>query len=208
MSNYNYFVEQAANGIEPEAGEITLCSLAKAVGEPPFYAVQRFVLSRKTMGGIRIDTSARVVDVDGTVIPGLYAAGEASGFAGINGRAALEGTHLGPSIVTGRVAGRQMAAELAGQPAAQVPVPSVEPPYPPMPVTDRSDAVCSGCHDLPVLIQQNRQGYEHFQWSHRTVLDEQMTCITCHESLFPYAPVNHHLDISRATEICARCHES
>jgi predicted oxidoreductase len=208
VSNYNDLVEKAVNGIEPEAGEITLCNLATAVGEPPFYAVQRFVLSRKTMGGIRIDASARVVDVDGTVIPGLYAAGEASGFAGINGRAALEGTHLGPSIVTGRVAGRQMAAELANQPVLQVPMQSTEPTFPPMPVTDPSDAVCTECHDLPVLVRKARPGYRHFQWSHAMVLEEQMTCITCHEGFFPYAPVNHHLDISRATEICARCHGS
>jgi hypothetical protein len=40
-------------------------------------------------------------------IEGLYAAGEIAGMAGghINGRAALEGTMLGPSIFSGRVAG-------------------------------------------------------------------------------------------------------
>lgn len=208
VNNYNVLVEKAAEGAELPADNISLCSNAKKVGDPPYYAVQRFVLARKTMGGIRIDTSARVVDVNGTVIPGLYAAGEASGFAGINGRAALEGTHLGPSIVTGRMAGRQMAAELADQPVVQGPVPSVEPPFPPMPVTDHSNAVCTGCHDLPVLVQQNRSGYSHFQWSHRMVLDEQMACITCHEDFFPYAPINHRRDLGRATEICVHCHGS
>jgi len=206
VAGYNALVEEAAENAELQAGEPALCDGAKKIGQPPYYAVKRFILSRKTMGGIRIDAAARVVDSNGSIIPGLYAAGEASGFAGINGRAALEGTHLGPSIVTGRMAGRQMAAELTGEPVVQLPVPSVESPFPPLEVTDRSNEVCTGCHDLPVLIQQNRPGYDHFQWSHRMVLDEQMACMTCHEDFFPYAPVNHHRDLGRATEICAHCH--
>ena len=46
-------------------------------------------------------------------IAGLYAAGEAAGMAGghINGAAALEGTMLGPSLFSGRVAGGWAAAE-------------------------------------------------------------------------------------------------
>jgi predicted oxidoreductase len=206
VNDYNTLVEKSASQTELPADEISLCGGAKKVDQPPYYAIKRFVLSRKTMGGIRIDTSARVVDVNGIVIPGLYAAGEASGFAGINGRAALEGTHLGPSIVTGRMAGRQMVAELAGQPVVQGPVQSPEPVFPPMPITNQSNEVCTECHDLPVLIQQNRAGYSHFQWSHRMVLDEQMTCITCHENFFPYAPDRHHRNLGRATEICAHCH--
>jgi len=206
VDDYNALVEKAAEGAELSADNISLCSNARKVGEPPYYAVQRFVLARKTMGGIRIDTSARVVDVNGMIIPGLYAAGEASGFAGINGRAALEGTHLGPSIVTGRMAGRKIAEELKGQTVVQGPVRSEEPPFPPTPVTDRGNAVCTECHDLPVLIRQKRPGYSHFEWSHRMVLDEKMTCITCHEDFFPYAPGNHHRNLGQATEICAHCH--
>jgi len=206
VNDYNTLVEKAAERMDLPPGEITLCSSARKVTQPPYYAIKRFILSRKTMGGIRIDASARVVDVNGRIIPGLYAAGEASGFAGINGRAALEGTHLGPSIVTGRMAGRQMAAELVRQPVVHGPVQSPEPPFRPMPVTDRRNGVCTGCHDLPDLVRQNRPGYRHFQWSHTMVLDEQMTCITCHEDFFPYAPVHHHRDLGRATEICAHCH--
>jgi predicted oxidoreductase len=46
-------------------------------------------------------------------IPGLYAAGEVAGTAGghINGKAGLEGTMLGPSIFSGRVAGASAAHE-------------------------------------------------------------------------------------------------
>jgi uncharacterized protein len=49
-----------------------------------------------------------VLRTSGEPVPGLFAAGEVAGIAGghINGQAALEGTMLGPSLVSGRVAGR------------------------------------------------------------------------------------------------------
>lgn len=61
---------------------------------------------------ISIDRSSRLLDDSGQPIPGLYAAGELTGLAGVNGKASLEGTFLGASILTGRVAGRAAAAEL------------------------------------------------------------------------------------------------
>jgi predicted oxidoreductase len=208
VDDYNALVAKTTAGAESRADDISLCSIAKKVDEPPYYAIKRSVLSRKTMGGIRIDAAARVVDVDGAVIPGLYAAGEATGFAGINGRAALEGTHLGPSIVTGRMAGRQIATELAGEPVVRVGLQLRDLPFPAVPIENRSNSVCIGCHDLRILLRRNRPGYRHFQWSHQMVLDEKMTCITCHEDFFPYALENHSYDIGRATETCAHCHES
>lgn len=42
---------------------------------PPFYAVQVVVTDLGTKGGVRTDPRARVLRPDGTVIPGLYAAG-------------------------------------------------------------------------------------------------------------------------------------
>jgi predicted oxidoreductase len=52
--------------------------------------------------------------VDGTRIPGLYAAGEAAGFGsgGAHGYNALEGTFLGGCIFTGRTAGRSLGRAL------------------------------------------------------------------------------------------------
>ena len=50
----------------------------------------------------------------GSPIPGLYAAGEASGFGGggMHGYRALEGTFLGGCIFSGRAAGRGAAASV------------------------------------------------------------------------------------------------
>ena len=85
------------------------------IERPPFYAVQFFPLTRKSMGGVEIDQSCRVIDILDRPIKGLYAVGELTGLAGVNGKASLEGTFLGSSIITGRVAGRAVVAELAAQ---------------------------------------------------------------------------------------------
>jgi predicted oxidoreductase len=83
------------------------------IAEPPFYAMKHFPLVRKTMGGIKTNLKSQVLDKEAKVISGLYAAGEAAGFGGggINGKRALEGTFLGPCVLTGRVAGRHAAEE-------------------------------------------------------------------------------------------------
>ncbi|MER5267367.1 FAD-binding dehydrogenase [Actinosynnema sp. NPDC002837] len=81
----------------------------------PLIAVRLSVLTRKTLGGLHTDLSARVLKADGTPLDGVYAAGEASGFGGggVHGYRALEGTFLGGCLFSGRVAGRA-AAEATG----------------------------------------------------------------------------------------------
>ncbi|WP_409484496.1 FAD-binding dehydrogenase [Arsenicicoccus dermatophilus] len=78
----------------------------------PMIAVRLRTLTRKTLGGLETDLSARVLRPDGEVFPGLYAAGEAAGFGGggMHGYRALEGTFLGGCLFSGRVAGRAAAA--------------------------------------------------------------------------------------------------
>jgi hypothetical protein len=78
----------------------------------PLIAVKLHVLTRKSLGGIETDLSARALDSDGHPIPGLYAAGEASGFGGggVHGYRSLEGTFLGGCLFSGRTAGRAVAA--------------------------------------------------------------------------------------------------
>ncbi|GAB2982794.1 FAD-binding dehydrogenase [Saccharothrix stipae] len=77
----------------------------------PLIAVRLSVLTRKTLGGLHTDLSARVLKDDGSPLEGVYAAGEASGFGGggVHGYRALEGTFLGGCIFSGRVAGRAAA---------------------------------------------------------------------------------------------------
>ncbi len=83
--------------LDPEAG--------------PLIAVRLNILTRKTLGGLETDLKGRVFASGGEVFPGLYAAGEASGFGGggVHGYRALEGTFLGGCIFSGRTAGRAAA---------------------------------------------------------------------------------------------------
>ncbi|HEY1391548.1 MAG TPA: FAD-binding dehydrogenase [Ktedonobacterales bacterium] len=77
----------------------------------PLIAVRLHILTRKTLGGLETDLSARVLGADGQPVPGLYAAGEVAGFGGggVHGYRALEGTFLGGCIFSGRTAGRAAA---------------------------------------------------------------------------------------------------
>jgi predicted oxidoreductase len=77
----------------------------------PLFAVRLSVLTRKTLGGLLTDTSGRVLRPSGEVLPGLWAAGETSGFGGggVHGHRALEGTFLGGCLFTGRTVGRALA---------------------------------------------------------------------------------------------------
>jgi predicted oxidoreductase len=77
--------------------------------------MQIFLMARKNLGGAKTDLQCRVLDKHFEPIAGLFAAGEVAGMAGghINGRAGLEGTMLGPSVFSGRVAGG-WAAQAAG----------------------------------------------------------------------------------------------
>ncbi|MEO7964185.1 MAG: FAD-binding dehydrogenase [Gemmatimonadaceae bacterium] len=77
----------------------------------PLIAVRLNILTRKTLGGIETDLSARVLGATGVPVPGLFAAGEVAGFGGggVHGYRALEGTFLGGCIFSGRAAGRAVA---------------------------------------------------------------------------------------------------
>jgi predicted oxidoreductase len=83
--------------LDPEAG--------------PLIAVRLHVITRKSLGGLETDLDARVLAAGGRAVPGLYAAGEASGFGGggVHGYRSLEGTFLGGCLFSGRTAGRAAA---------------------------------------------------------------------------------------------------
>jgi hypothetical protein len=81
----------------------------------PLIGVKLSILTRKTLGGLETDLSARALTTSGEPLPGLYAAGEVAGFGGggMHGYRSLEGTFLGGCLFSGRIAGRAAAAEVA-----------------------------------------------------------------------------------------------
>ncbi|TLQ39608.1 flavocytochrome c [Ruoffia tabacinasalis] len=60
-----------------------------------------------TMGGVVINTQAQVLDTEGNVIEGLYAAGEATGV--VHGENRLGGNAISDVITFGRIAGQEIA---------------------------------------------------------------------------------------------------
>ena len=79
----------------------------------PVYAINQWPSVHFTMGGILTDTGARVLRSDGSVIPGLYAAGEVCG--GLHGANRLAGYALTECVVFGRLAGQNAALDCSKQ---------------------------------------------------------------------------------------------
>ncbi|MBI3076832.1 MAG: FAD-binding protein [Deltaproteobacteria bacterium] len=110
VARWNGYLTQGL-GRDPEFGRpLQKC---RPLVTPPFYLIKYVPMARKNFGGVRTNLRCQVLDREERVIPGLFAAGELCGQAGgrINGRAGLEGTMLGPSVFSGRVAGAWAAHE-------------------------------------------------------------------------------------------------
>ncbi len=80
----------------------------------PLIAVRLSIMTRKTLGGLATDLSGKVLQINGTPLAGLYAAGEVTGFGGggMHGYRALEGTFLGGCLFSGKIAGKAAAKEI------------------------------------------------------------------------------------------------
>ncbi len=84
-------------------------TLANRIETPPFYAFSPLVPGiTLTFGGIMINDRAQVLEADGRVIAGLYAAGEGAGAAFFHDY--IGGGSLTNCLVMGRIAGRQAAS--------------------------------------------------------------------------------------------------
>jgi len=98
VDRYNGYV---ADGKDPEFNKRSLPSTVE-VG--PFYICKAAPAVHHTMGGIEINSKAQVLDTEGNVIEGLYAAGEVTG--GIQGANRLGSNALADITVFGRIAGQ------------------------------------------------------------------------------------------------------
>ena len=68
------------------------------------------------MGGIKINDNAEVINTNGNVIAGLFAAGEVTG--GVHGNNRLGGNAVADFTIFGRIAGQNAASYAAGSLAA------------------------------------------------------------------------------------------
>ncbi len=102
MNTWNGYVE-AKN--DPDFGRT---SFANPLNTAPYYAIKVTAGIHHTMGGIKINSAAEVIDTDGNVIPGLFAAGETTG--GVHGGNRLGGNAVADFTIYGRIAGSSAAA--------------------------------------------------------------------------------------------------
>lgn len=77
------------------------------MGEGPFVIYQRKTAAHHTMGGVRIDEQTHALREDGSVVKGLYCAGEITGV--IHGSNRIGGNAIVDYLVFGRIAGEQAA---------------------------------------------------------------------------------------------------
>ncbi|MGB7258969.1 MAG: FAD-dependent oxidoreductase [Pseudolabrys sp.] len=83
---------------------------SRRIDNPPFFAFPIICGNCFTFGGLKVDTNSRVINTDGAVIPGLYAAGETIGL--------YYGTYAGAtSVLRGAVFGRIAGKHAAGREA-------------------------------------------------------------------------------------------
>jgi len=100
----------AANGSDPDFGRT---AFANPLDTAPFYAIQVTPGIHHTMGGVAINTAAQVEKEDGSIIPGLFAAGEVTG--GVHGANRLGGNAVADFTVFGRIAGQNAAKYVNGE---------------------------------------------------------------------------------------------
>jgi uncharacterized protein len=212
VRRYNEFV---ASGEDPEL-EVFGQSAAKdpqankdkrvAITTAPFYAVQFFPAAHKNMGGVAIDMRARVLDKKHEPIPGLYAGGEITGSAGINGMAGLDGTFTGPSILIGRIAGQSAAAQVNASAAGASVTQAAAAGPPTAPAAPWSATMTAA--QLEELLKTSRDGYWHFEQVHRSVLRREWPCNECHSALVPQAPAHDAATLRALSDTCDHCHQA
>ena len=98
VDRWNAFVDKAYDDDFEREGETM-----HRIDGPIFYAASLMIVWHDTYGGLRINGKCQVVDMQGDVIPRLYAGGEASGGGGQHG--------LGRGVVHGYIAGKEAAME-------------------------------------------------------------------------------------------------
>ena len=107
METWNSYVEAKH---DPDFGRT---SFANPLNNGPYYAIKVTAGVHHTMGGVTINSATEVLKEDGTVIPGLFAAGEVTG--GVHGANRLGGTAVADFVVFGRIAGESAANYASAQ---------------------------------------------------------------------------------------------
>lgn len=122
VARYNGFVRDK---VDADFGR---AFLPAPIEKPPFFALRNHGPSVVTFSGVDVDGSLRVRREDGSLVQGLYAAGEILGAAATCGNSFCGGMMLGPAMIFGRLIGERLAIpdEVVDGPTAEVPRPDGE----------------------------------------------------------------------------------
>lgn len=101
VENYNQYAKDGKDLEFNKRGELV------PFGEGPYYIMVSKPAVHHTMGGLKINTEAQVINTDGKVIDGLFAAGEVTG--DIHGTNRLGSDAIADITVFGRIAGQNAA---------------------------------------------------------------------------------------------------
>ncbi|QQO08573.1 flavocytochrome c [Breznakiella homolactica] len=102
-SSVEKFNQASRTNVDPEFGRNSFADNILLTAGGPYYAIPRQPAVHHTMGGVQIDTDTHVLKADGTIIPGLYAAGEVTG--GIHGGNRIGANAVPDALTYGRIAG-------------------------------------------------------------------------------------------------------
>lgn len=105
------WVAMVKAGTDKDFGRDDLATVKYDLSTAPYYAVKIAPGVHHTMGGVEINEKTEVIDADGNVILGLFAAGEVTG--GVHGGNRLGGNAVADIIVFGRIAGQTAADYIA-----------------------------------------------------------------------------------------------
>ncbi len=100
LDQYNHYMQ---NGGDPFGRNTAMVPME----EGPWFILSGVVTVHHTMGGIMIDEMAHVIDTEGNIMEGLYAAGEVTGSTHGNNR--VGSVSIPDIIVFGRIAGTNAA---------------------------------------------------------------------------------------------------
>ncbi len=104
VATYN---EYQQSGEDKDFGRKQI-DMPRPLTQAPYYMIAVEPVIHHTMGGLKINNQAQVLNTLGEAIPGLYAAGEVTG--GVHGGNRLGGNAVADIVVYGRIAGKNAAA--------------------------------------------------------------------------------------------------
>lgn len=102
IDDYNEGVRRKRDAFGKSSSE-----LIHEIRKPPFWACFAGMTIHYTMGGLATDAKAQVLSDSGEPLPGLFAAGEATG--GVHGINRMGANGINDAVVFGRIAGRNAA---------------------------------------------------------------------------------------------------